>query len=94
MVLASEGYPANPSTSRKISGSEVRVDEGTTSAFVHYAGTNLGENGALMSSGGRVLSTTGLATTLSDAVAASYELMECIELDGSHYRLDIAYRAL
>ena len=94
VVLASEGYPANPPTSREISGSEVRIDEGTTSAFVHYAGTNLGENGALMSSGGRVLSTTGLATSLSDAVAASYELMECIELDGSHYRSDIAYRAL
>jgi len=65
-----------------------------TSAFVHYAGTVLGDEGKLVSSGGRVLSTTGLAPSLGDAVAASYELMECIQLDGSHYRSDIAYRAL
>ena len=94
VVLASEGYPANSSTGRIISGSEVRIEEGMTSAFVHYAGTVLGDEGKLVSSGGRVLSTTGLAPSLGDAVAASYELMECIQLDGSHYRSDIAYRAL
>ncbi len=94
VVLASEGYPASSSTGREILGSEVRIDEGMTSAFVHYAGTKLGENEELISSGGRVLSTTGLASNLSEAVAASYELMKSIELDGSHYRSDIAYRAL
>ena len=65
-----------------------------TSAFVHYAGTIIGEDGQLISSGGRVLSATGLAPSLNDAVAASYELIECIQLEGSHYRSDIAYRAL
>tara|TARA_B100000029_G_scaffold200612_1_gene198947 strand:- start:30112 stop:31257 length:1146 start_codon:yes stop_codon:yes gene_type:complete len=94
VVLASEGYPASSSTGREISGSEVRIEEGMTSAFVHYAGTVLGEEGQLISSGGRVLSATGLAPSLGDAVAASYELMKCIDLEGSHYRSDIAYRAL
>ena len=94
VVLASEGYPSSSPTGREISGSEVRIEEGMTSAFVHYAGTVLGEDGQLISSGGRVLSATGLAPSLGDAVAASYELMECIDLEGSHYRSDIAYRAL
>ena len=94
VVLASEGYPASSSTGRKISGSEVKIEEGMTSAFVQYAGTIIGEDGQLISSGGRVLSATGLAPSLNDAVAASYELIECIQLEGSHYRSDIAYRAL
>ncbi len=94
VVLASEGYPATSSTGRIISGSEVRIEEGMTSAYVHYAGTVLGDEERPVSSGGRVLSATGLAPTLGDAVSAAYELMECIELEGSHYRSDIAYRAL
>lgn len=94
VVLASEGYPASSSTGRIISGSEIRIEEGMTSAFVHYAGTVLGDDGQLVSSGGRVLSATGLAPSLSDSVVAAYELMDCIELDGSHFRSDIAYRAL
>ena len=94
VVLASEGYPAASSTGRKISGSEIRIEEGLTSAYVHYAGTVIDGEGRLVSSGGRVLSVTGLAPTLGDAVAAAYELIECIELEGSHYRSDIAYRAL
>ena len=94
VVLASEGYPASSSTGRIISGSEIRIEEGMTSAFVHYAGTVLGDDGQLVSSGGRVLSATGLAPSLSDSVVAAYELMDCIELDGSHLRSDIAYRAL
>ena len=94
VVLASEGYPASSSTGRIISGSEIRIEEGMTSAFVHYAGTVLGDDGQLVSSGGRVLSATGLAPSLSDSVVAAYELMDYIELDGSHFRSDIAYRAL
>ena len=94
VVLASEGYPASSSTGRAISGSEIRIEEGMTSAFVHYAGTVLGDDGQLVSSGGRVLSATGLAPSLSDSVVAAYELMDCIKLEGSHFRSDIAYRAL
>ena len=94
VVLASEGYPASSLSGREIKGSEVRIDEGITSAFIHYAGAVLSEDGQLVSSGGRVLSATGLAPSLGDAVAAAYELIGCIELEGSHFRTDIAYRAL
>jgi len=48
----------------------------------------------LISSGGRVLSTTGVAPTLEEALSASYQIIEAIELQGSHFRSDIGFRAL
>ena len=52
------------------------------------------EGGKLTSNGGRVLSATGLAPTLSESLEASYQIIENIRLDGSHYREDIGFRAL
>ena len=43
---------------------------------------------------GRVLSATALAPDLPSAVGAAYAIIDEITLDGSHYRRDIAYRAL
>ncbi len=94
VVLASEGYPASSATGRIISGSEVEIEEGEIRGFVHYAGTNFDSEGNLISSGGRVLSATGTAPEISGAVSAAYEVIGGIELEGSHYRSDIAYRAL
>ena len=94
VVLASEGYPASSAIGRVISGSEVSLEEGEISGFVHYAGAGFDEGGNLVSSGGRVLAATGVAPDLRSAVGAAYEVMESIQLEGSHYRSDIAYRAL
>jgi len=41
-----------------------------------------------------VLAATGVAPDLRSAVGVAYEVMESIQLEGSHYRSDIAYRAL
>ena len=79
---------------RVSSGSEVILEEGEISGFVHYAGAGFDEDGNLVSSGGRVLAATGIAPDLRSAVGAAYEVMESIQLEGSHYRSDIAYRAL
>ena len=94
VVLASEGYPGTPTTGRPISGWEVCIEEGQVSGFVHLAGAITGIDGELLSSGGRVLSATGIAPTLGEAVESSYQIIDSIELDGSHYRSDIGYRAL
>ena len=94
VVLASEGYPASSATGRIISGSEVEIEEGEVRGFVHYAGANFDAEGNLVSSGGRVLSATGTAPDLSGAVGAAYGVIDGIALEGSHYRSDIAYRAL
>ncbi|MEC7700513.1 MAG: phosphoribosylamine--glycine ligase, partial [Candidatus Thermoplasmatota archaeon] len=94
VVLASEGYPDTPTTGRPISGWEACIEEGQVSGFVHLAGAITGIDGELLSSGGRVLSATGIAPTLGEAVESSYQIIDSIELDGSHYRSDIGYRAL
>ena len=94
VVLASEGYPSTPATGRPISGWEACIEEGQVSGFVHLAGAITGIDGKLLSSGGTVLSATGIAPTLGEAIESSYQIIDGIELDGSHYRSDIGYRAL
>jgi phosphoribosylamine--glycine ligase len=94
VVLASEGYPGPSKTGREITGESTRIEEGEITAFVHQAGTNRNEDGKLLSSGGRVLSATAVASDLPSAVDAAYAIIDEIILEGSHYRRDIAYRAL
>ena len=94
VVLASEGYPGPSKTGREITGENTRIEEGEIVAFVHQAGTLRDEEEKLVSSGGRVLSATAVASDLPTAVNAAYALIEEINLAGSHYRRDIAYRAL
>ena len=94
VVLASEGYPGTPATDRPVSGWDACIEEGQVRAFTHLAGAVIGEDGNLHSSGGRVLSATGIAPTLGEAVESSYQIIGSIELEGSHYRSDIGFRAL
>ena len=93
VVLASEGYPGNVSSGRVIEGWDAEIDEGQVLGFAHLAGVMTGESGKLISKGGRVLSATGIAPSLSEALAASYQIIEGITLEGSHYREDIGFRA-
>jgi phosphoribosylamine--glycine ligase len=95
IVLASEGYPSTPKKNVPLSGhglggTEV-VDDGKS--WISHAGTKMCEN-TLMSSGGRVISVTGIAADLQTAANISYERIKRIHLDGSHYRTDIGSRAL
>ena len=94
VVLASEGYPGPSITGREITGENTRIEEGEILAFVHQAGTLRNEQKKLLSSGGRVLSATAVAPNLPTAANTAYAIMEEINLAGSHYRRDIAYRAL
>jgi phosphoribosylamine-glycine ligase len=91
VVLASEGYPHNPAKGREVSGIEsTRFDK---RAIIHHAGTKL-SNGRVISSGGRVLSVTGVAESLSEAIEAAYGPLSQINLEGGHFRQDIGSRAL
>ena len=91
VVLASEGYPHNPAKGREISGLEGTRDDGRT--IIHHAGTKL-SNGKITSSGGRVLSATGIAESLSEAIEAAYGAISQVNLEGGHFRKDIGSRAL
>lgn len=85
VVLAAENYPGRPRVGDVITGSEA---DG-----VLHAGTSRRDDGAVVSSGGRVLSIVGTGADLSAARAAAYELIKSIRLPGSHFRSDIALAA-
>ena len=67
-----------------------RFDKG---AIIHHAGTKM-SNGRAISSGGRVLSATGIAGSLGEAIEAAYGAISQINLEGGHFRQDIGSRAL
>jgi len=94
VVLASEGYPGNVISGRSIEGWDTEIDEGQVNGFVHLAGAAKGDSGRLVSTGGRVLSATGIAPSLAEALETSYQIIEGISLEGSHYREDIGFRAI
>ncbi len=87
VVLASEGYPANPVFGEPIMG----IAEISGSSVFH-AGTSI-KDGVLHSSGGRVLAVTGLGADLTEARDKAYRVISAITLHGSHCRSDIALNA-
>jgi phosphoribosylamine--glycine ligase len=61
---------------------------------VIHAGTRRRDDGAIVSSGGRVVSATAVGATLEQARARAYDLVAGIELAGARFRTDIALRAV
>ena len=85
VVLAAENYPGAPRTGDTIVGSEA--------AGVLHAGTTRNGDGAIVSSGGRVLSVVGTGPDLAAARSAAYDIIGSIRLPGSHFRTDIGLAA-
>jgi phosphoribosylamine--glycine ligase len=61
---------------------------------VIHAGTRRRDDGAIVSSGGRVLSVTASGSTLAEARAVAYERVTGVTLPGGQYRRDIALSAV
>jgi phosphoribosylamine---glycine ligase len=85
VVLAAENYPGRPRVGDVIVGSEA---DG-----VLHAGTTRRGDGAIVSSGGRVLSVVGTGADLTAARNRAYEILGSIRLPGSHFRNDIGLAA-
>ncbi|MBX5486164.1 Phosphoribosylamine--glycine ligase [Mycolicibacterium hassiacum DSM 44199] len=85
VVLAAENYPGKPRVGDVITGAE---GEG-----ILHAGTKRRDDGAIVSSGGRVLSVVGTGPDLAAARDAAYRRISAIRLPGSHFRRDIALAA-
>ena len=66
--------------------------ENDCSSIVFHCGTKI-QDGHLVTSGGRVMSVTGLGATLREAVDNAYARVGEISFDGMFYRKDIAHRA-
>lgn len=85
VVLAAENYPGRPRIGDVIVGSDA---EG-----VLHAGTARRDDGAIVSSGGRVLSVVGTGADLSAAREHAYAALRSVKLPGSHFRGDIGQLA-
>ncbi len=86
VVIAAAGYPQSPRIGDEIFGADA---DG-----VLHAGTRRRADGAVVSSGGRVLSVVGSGPDLADARDAAYHAVSGIRLAGAHYRSDIALAAV
>jgi phosphoribosylamine--glycine ligase len=89
VVIAAEGYPADPVKGDEIIGAE---RAGQDHAYLLHAGTARDAKGALVSAGGRVLNAVGSGADVAAARARAYELAETVSLRGGWYRRDIAAR--
>lgn len=85
VVLAAENYPGRPRLGDVVIGAEA---EG-----VLHAGTARRDDGAIVSSGGRVLSVVGTGPDLAAARSAAYHILDSIKLPGGHFRSDIGLLA-
>lgn len=90
VVMASANYPEAPRLGDTILG----LDDVPSETPVFHAGTTKGDDGALLTAGGRVLAVTGLGKDLAEARGVSYAGVERIVFDGEHHRNDIATKAL
>ncbi len=92
VVLASEGYPEAPQTGRQIEGlAEAAAGPGVRIVHAATAGPDA-PGGALIATGGRVLSVVATGPDFREARARAYEAIRHISLDGAHFRHDIAAR--
>ena len=87
VVLAAQGYPESPKTKGAITNIPA-----ISKTQIFHAGTSLNGVG-LISSGGRVLTVTGLGSDLTEARDRAYRAISQVELEGSFYRSDIAFNA-
>lgn len=91
VVMAAAGYPGKPSTGDVIAGLDAARPPG---AFVFHAGTARNAEGAVVTTGGRVLAVGARAATLVDAARDAYAAVDAIHWPGEHHRRDIGRRAL
>ena len=89
VVLAAHGYPMNPRKGDSITLAAPDAQD----AAVFHAGTAL-QDGALRTTGGRVLCVTALGDNVRQAQQRAYEVASGIQFDGMQYRKDIGYRAI
>jgi phosphoribosylamine---glycine ligase len=91
VVMASGGYPGTYAVGKRIDGlEEAGAMDGVK---VFHAGTSQ-RNGVYYTAGGRVLGVTARARDLDTAIGRAYEACALIKFDGTHYRKDIAARAV
>ena len=86
VIIASGGYPGSYEKGKEITGLA------DNPALVFHCGTKEAD-GKVLTSGGRVLSVTGMGKTLREAVNNAYAGVDKIAFEKAFHRTDIAHRA-
>ena len=90
VILASEGYPGKYRKGLPITGLE--MVKGLKDVIVFHAGTKFNKEGAIVTSGGRVLGVTALGNDLQEARQKAYSAVGLINFEGMQYRKDIGLK--
>jgi len=88
VVMAANGYPGTPEKGGAIGGIEAAEANG---AKVFHAGTSV-DGDKLVASGGRVLSVTARARTVTEAQGLAYGAVDALDFPGGFCRRDIGWR--
>nr|POE61836.1 bifunctional purine biosynthetic protein ade1 [Quercus suber] len=91
VVVAAGGYPGSYAKGTPM---QVQAPAAEDGMYIFHAGTELGSDGKLKTSGGRVIAATATGETLRQAVEKAYQGVGLIDFEGMQYRKDIAHRAL
>jgi phosphoribosylamine--glycine ligase len=90
VVMASGGYPGSYKTGFPIKG----LDKAERDVFIFHAGTRLGNDGTIYTSGGRVLTIVATGKNIAEARKRVYAGLPDIYFEGCYYRKDIALREI
>jgi phosphoribosylamine--glycine ligase len=90
VVMASAGYPGSYKIDFPIRG----LEEMDKDVLIFHAGTKLGEDGIIYTSGGRVLTVVGIGKEMAEAREKVYRNIPKIQFEGCYYRNDIALREI
>lgn len=90
VVMAANGYPGSYEKGTEIKNTAALLALEQTNLF--HAGTMLDNSGALVNTGGRVLSVVGLGDTTSEAQLNAYKGVDLIEWKDGFCRRDIGWR--
>jgi phosphoribosylamine--glycine ligase len=83
VMVVSGGYPEDYEKGKMISGLDKITD-----SIVFHAGTKL-HNGAVVTSGGRVLAITSYGNDFQEAIKKSYQNIDKLHFDKMNFRKDI-----
>jgi phosphoribosylamine--glycine ligase len=93
VVAASGGYPGKYEKGKAVTGLRGQGSGIGEGVVVFHAGTMM-QDGAIVTSGGRVLGVTGLGPTLPEAKLKAYEALSGIHFEGMQFRRDIGDKGI
>ncbi|WP_289684337.1 phosphoribosylamine--glycine ligase [Paramuribaculum intestinale] len=84
VMMVSDGYPGSYPKGKEITGLDTVSD-----SIAFHAGTSRGDDGRLVTSGGRVISVSSLGSDIAEALDRSYRSIAGIDFEGKYSRRDI-----